>query len=230
MDDSNLAPGAVPPLPATPGTSPTPVPCDIPRPTEIHETELFPENGAPASNSSRKKVDAASAGVFARFGEYFKRGRGRPRKDGAPKISDVVLPTPPAGVVSAPAGGGAPSGGPDNTGIIRAACLRVAKATAAFFDRMLGNRALVATNDPQFAAQIVKETTALPEELDAFADLAALAIAEMKLQVKWVPVVAAGTVLAGGVMRYGLAMKGVNAMLAEKMAGQNPPPPAEEKK
>lgn len=163
--------------------------------------------------------------MFEKFGQFFKRGRGRSTKDGRPKVSDIPLGPVPGAVVSPPPGGPAPAGGPDNTVVIRACFERVGKAGAAFLDRILQNRALAASDgDKTFAAQVVAGATATPEEISAFADLGVIALKELKLELRFLPIIAAGTVMAGGAVRYGLAFREVNAALKEKQAKQNPQP------
>lgn len=64
-----------------------------PPPAE-NEPSLFVESGTGGNgpqNSTVSKISGAVGGVFEKFGIPWKPGRGRPRKDGAPKKSDKPL-------------------------------------------------------------------------------------------------------------------------------------------
>jgi hypothetical protein len=126
-------------------------------------------------------------------------------------------------LVPVPAGGPAPAREPDRSVIIRECFKKVGKAGASFLDRILQSKALAASDgDKDFAARVVTETTATPEEIAAFADLGEICLRELKLDLRFLPIVAAGTVLAGGGIRYGLAIRELNAVISEKRAKEKP--------
>ena len=55
-----------------------------------HDTTATPTD--PVKNSGFEKIAGAGQRVFEKFGIVLKPGRGRPKKDGSPKASDVVQP------------------------------------------------------------------------------------------------------------------------------------------
>jgi len=79
-----MAENSIPLLPKIPVASPD-LSNDLPR------TDF-----APGQNTLGEKIRAACAPVAAKFGVVLKPGRGRPKKDGSPKISDQVAPAPDA--------------------------------------------------------------------------------------------------------------------------------------
>ncbi len=81
-----MADETVVPSPAPPGES-QPQPIPIP-----HESALeTPADATPAQTSFAEKLTAAVGGVAEKYGLTFKPGRGRPKKDGTPKISDLLV-------------------------------------------------------------------------------------------------------------------------------------------
>lgn len=92
-------------------------------------------------------------------------------------------------------------------------------------DRMLLNRALYATADEAFAKKLVGETTINEVETAAFVELGEIALRELKLQSRYLPLIACGTVALGTGVRYGFALKSVNKMCAEKDGKENPQTP-----
>jgi hypothetical protein len=140
-------------------------------------------------------------------------------------VSDIPIAPAPVSVVPAQAGSPAPPGGPDRSAIIRGCFLKVGKSGAAFLDRILQNKAIEATGDKSYAAELVAATTATKEEIEAFADLGEIILKELKLDLRFLPIIAAGTIMAGGAMRYGVAIKGVQDLLKQKRAKENPQTP-----
>jgi hypothetical protein len=226
MDETKPVPGAdvppVTPLAASPpGTSPAVAPSSSNPP----DNELFREIPSPAESPSLEKVRAASDGVFARFGQFIKRGRGRPKKDGSPKISDVVFPAAPPGL-AAPQAPGAPSAcGPSDSAIVRAALEKAGKAAASWGDRLVKGKALAATGDSAYAEKLAALNSATPEEIGAFVDLGEIAVKQLKIHVWIVPIVSAGIVLGSGAARYASTIKELNRQIALKEAKENPQTP-----
>jgi hypothetical protein len=69
----------------------------IPDPSTGAATPLFPHDTPPTTpdpleSSGFEKIAGAAQRAFEKYGIVLKRGRGRPKKDGTPKASDVVQP------------------------------------------------------------------------------------------------------------------------------------------
>ena len=208
------------------GPSPGPDPAQVP-PVPIMETkpstsapdELFSEAAPDSANPVAQKVNAASAGVFEKFGQFFKRGRGRPRKDGGPKISDLPVVAPP---LAGPLAGSAPLAAapapPDSNGsrpfdknLVARCVAAVGKSIAGFFDKKLEAKAIAVTGDREFARQLVRETTVTPEGLQALGEVTDILLKELKVETKHLPLICACAVLAGEGGRYYLAFKSLDA-------------------
>jgi hypothetical protein len=172
-----------------------------------------------AQNSLFEKISEKAGRLFEKHGVTFKRGRGRPRKDGLPKATDVPLdagsasPAPAAPLVDAPVA--AP--GFDSNLVIR--CVKaVVKALKGFGDSKLFNKAMQATGDAKFSRDLVAETTVTEEEISALAELSEICLKKYGVGTEYCPEIGVAAILAGGVIRYTVALKSIEAKIAEKQA------------
>jgi hypothetical protein len=102
-------------------------------------------------NSAFEKVADAGQRVFEKFGVILKRGRGRPKKDGSPKASDVVDP---AG--AAPGSAPVPAGvDPVRVKLFVAGCKGVIKGAVAFCKGWCRGQAKEAGIEPGVADAIL---------------------------------------------------------------------------
>lgn len=195
-------------------------------PAPAHENELFRQTENPVAPTAAEKIRAAGASVLERFG--IKPGRGRPRADGKPKISDRVEIQPgvfvPAGDIpksSQPATlAAAPSSaGPRFDGaLVRkcvASCLR---ALTGWADRVLYGKALHATRDAAFSKNLVAETTVDSSEVDSFSQLAEICFQKWGVGSQYAPEVGLGVIAAGAVTRYALAFKTLDEEIQRRNA------------
>ena len=153
---------------------------------------------APAQNSLAEKINGVASRVSAKFGIEFKPGRGRPKKDGSPKKSDIPLPADSAPVAEAPAPSAAFSRSPDDSNFIKK-CFRAAfRGLFSALDKIVGGKAKDAGYAQPDIEKVVRENSVTSEELDGFAELGLLLADYYKLDTK---TVAAGgaVVLVGGV-------------------------------
>jgi hypothetical protein len=169
-------------------------------------------------------VRTAAGESIGRFRQYIKPGRGRPRKDGQPKISDrVVLADAPAPAAD-PAGQNvdrpAP-GGMDDAAIIKESIKESVAAAFDILDQQLAARADMVAHDPTFTAALMKRTAATEVQRQSFVRLGDLLIAKCEMRPEWLPWIAAGTVSGLVTIRYALAFGGLARMqkqIAEKSA------------
>jgi hypothetical protein len=183
------------------------------------------ENGAsdiPVQTSVLEKIESATRGLFERGGVLWKKGRGRPRNTGEPGRADVPVNLPLSAV---PVGAAAPlsdPGRPADSIVVRRSVAAMAKALTGFLDKKLFRRAELATGDKEFARSLVNETTATAQECDALAEVTDIVLQELGLQTKYLPLVAACTIVGGATMRYQAAFHYLDQKLAEKRRQQMP--------
>ena len=129
--------------------------------------ESIPASQDSFENSRFEKIVSAGERVFAKFG-IVKPGRGRPRKDGQPKKSDVVAPAE-----NQPA---TPGGNPVLPGVAPlrpeidtmrvklfvAGCVGVLKGAVGFVKKWVGRQATAARIDPAFTSKALAECS--PDE------------------------------------------------------------------
>ena len=186
------------PAPATPATQP--------------DDELFPAPDAPAQNSTAQKISAATGGLFEKFG--WKRGPGRPRKDGQPNKSAIPIMAP----AEIAGENGGPPAGPrafDST-LVKRCVASIGKAACGFFDKQLEAKAVAATGDRAYAAELVKQTTATSQELDALGEVTDILLKQMGVDTRHLPLICACTVVAGAGARYAIAFRALNAEMAKR--------------
>lgn len=195
--------------------------------------EISPVSPSPINDNGGKATDSVQSSLFEKIGEKagrifekhgitFKRGRGRPRKDGLPKATDVPLetggasPAPPAPLASAPVA--AP--GFDSNLVVR--CVKaVVKALKGFGDSKLFNKAVQATGDSKFARDLVAETTVTEEEISALSELSEICLRKYGVGTEYCPEVGLVAIVAGGVIRYTVALRSIESKIAEKQRGAN---------
>ena len=127
-----------------------------------------PSGNAP-ENSRFEKILAAGDRVFTKFG-IKKPGRGRPRKDGQPKKSDIVEPLPGEPVQTAGNGPVAPApvdcapAGVLRRKIFVAGCVGILKGAVGWCKKWVRKNAAAAKINPDFTEKAI--TAGQPEEAD----------------------------------------------------------------
>jgi hypothetical protein len=184
-------------------------------------TSPINDNGGQANPTAQtslfEKISEKAGRLFEKHGVTFKRGRGRPRKDGLPKATDVPLesfgasPAQAAPVVAAPVA--APA---FDASIVRRCVSAVVKALKGFGDSKLFNKAFRATNDSKFARDLVAETTVTEEEIAALSELSEICLRKYGVGTEYCPEVGLLAIVAGGVVRYSVAMKTLEAKISEQ--------------
>ena len=138
----------------------------------------------------------------------FKRGGGRPRKDGLPNKLDVPLNAPPTALPlgTTPAPAPAPAG--LDPALVKKCCSAVVKAFKGFLDKSLFNKARRRyPDDPKFCNQLIVDTTITQEETDAFAELSEICLRKYGVGSEYAPEIGLAAVVLGVGVRYAAAFK-----------------------
>ena len=185
---------------------PTPTP-EAPSPTN----EPLGNGNPPVQASRLQKIVGATAGVFAKHGQIFKRGPGRPRKDGSPAASDIPITDPPEGFPVGAPGVPAPAAPVLDPELVKKCCGAVLKGLSSVLDRVVHRRAIASGVPPEKAKEIALECGITKEECDSFGELAAICLKKYNVGTEYAPEVGLVCVLAGVGVRYAVALKSFDA-------------------
>lgn len=182
--------------------------------TTAGEPENLPglENQSPvtpapaAENSFSEKIVGAARGIFEKHGVKFRPGRGRPKKDGTPKISDVPLAgaeTPPA----APAAVARAFARSDSDKItVKSIISAAVKGVFQAIDKIIRGKAELAGYAPPDVEKIVRENAITPQEVDGFAELGLVLADYFKIETQNLAMGGAVLLVGGVAGRYGLTI------------------------
>ena len=188
---------------------------ETPAPSVPPSETLFPNepdsNANPPVEASRiEKIITAGKSIFEKHGVAFKRGGGRPRKDGMPNKLDVPLNAPPTNLpLAATSPGAVPVQGLDPD-LVRRCCSAVIKAATGFLDDRLWKKALKAGIPETKAKQILVDCSVTKEECDSFGELATICLQKYGVGSQYAPEVGLAAVIVGVGVRYSLAMKTIS--------------------
>lgn len=205
---------------------------------EPESEELFPPEPKAAADEQAATTDATPKATvaervrgavdrtFEAFGVQYRSGRGRPRKDGAPKVSDVPLNVPPTAVpLAATAVPTALTPG-HNSALVKKCVRSVTKGAAGFADKRLFAESQRVGNPDSFSRQLVLETTISGEETDAIAEAADLLVQQLALDTKYLPLAAALATVASVGARYSFAFRTIRReALKNQQLRQHEPKP-----
>ena len=181
-----------------------------------NQTSIPP--ASPAENSFSEKIVGAARGIFEKHGVKFRPGRGRPKKDGTPKISDMPL---------AGASSGAPAGAPASAAFVRSDGDKntvksiIAAAVKGVFqaiDKVVRGKAEKAGYTPPDVEKIVRENAITPQEIDGFAELGLVLADYFKIETQNLAMGGAVLLVGGVAGRYGLTI----AELSREAKAKNP--------
>jgi hypothetical protein len=185
--------------------------------------ELFAEASTPTQGSVFEKVKRAGATIFEKYGVIYKRGPGRPRKDGLPAKNDLPLNAPQTALPAAAAAGAPLPAEPGlDPALVKKCCSAVIKALTGFLDKLLFNKAKRKTGDAKFAQQLVTDATITQPEIDAFSELAEVCLRKYGVGTQYAPEIGLAALVLGIGIRYGAAMK---ALDQKPDAGEPAPTP-----
>ena len=189
------------------------------------ENEQSAKVESPPSESITQKILNSAQGVFERHGVVFKRGRGRPRADGMPAKGDVPINAP---LKALPACAAPPTPLPDQAGLdpalVRRCCSAVLKGVSGVLDKILFRKAKLATNDHQWAQQLVADTAITKEEMDSFSELAEVCLRKYGVGTEYAPEIGLGCIVLGVGIRYGAALKSLDSEIRKQAQASNPSP------
>lgn len=175
--------------------------------TNDNPGEIRPDS----KNSTLEKLRSAVGGVVAKW----KPGRGRPRKDGAPKISDIPLETEEKNPVQA-----APLvSTPDNSAVdslFRKSIVSGAKGILGFLKALVRIKADAAGLDEKFVSKTLSECQPEPEDLENFSESLKIVLEKYNVKSEKAPEISLAINSAKLVAPYALLFSTFNAEIKRK--------------
>lgn len=214
-----IQPSEAPPVeqPENPTTENPSLPGMAPAPENESST---PESAG--KSSTVEGIKRAAGKVFEAFGVQYKKTGGRPRKDGKPNKGDIPVNVP---ATALPAGAEAPPSVPAPSGLdpvlVRRCCSAIVKAVSTFLDRQLFGKARIAGLEPKEAQQLVTDCSVSAEELNAFSELAEVALRKYGVGTEYAPEVGVAAIAVGVGLRYSMAIQDLNQRIAERKEARN---------
>ena len=194
--------------PETEAPAPVPVPAPVPEQTET-TTETTAENDLPGivetqdRTSILESVKRSAGKVFEKHGILFRRGTGRPRKDGMPNKASIPLNAPQTAL---PALATADPALPVQQGLdpvlVLACTSAVVKAVSGYLDKRLFKAAKLAGVKPESAQGIISECSITRDELDAFSKLAEICLRKYGVGTQYAPEIGIAAISIGVGVRY----------------------------
>lgn len=183
------------------------------------ENELPPTGIVAPETPLGEKIFAAAGGVFDKFAVPFKRGRGRPRKDGSPKASDVPLADVPPGVPPA-APVVAPVANPAHNELFRRSVASAVRGVLDFAKRLVRSKAKQAGIDSSFTEKALSECDVEPQVMADFNDSLAIVLEKYNARTDYAPEIALAISTARLGTPYVLLLKSFNEEIARKRAAE----------
>lgn len=173
---------------------------------------------APADleSSVLEKIRSAGRGIFEKYGVKYRAGRGRPRADGDPKISDVPMDVAPTAI---PVGGAptGPNGHPSGrSGVVKRCYKSLAKAFSSWADKIIFRQVVELTGDKSYAKEVVLETALTDPEAEAFSELVDELAAMWGADEKFMALAAGFATVASVGGRYVVVIRGLDRQLEQK--------------
>lgn len=163
------------------------------------------KNQPAGENSLFEKLRTAAGNVFDRHGVKFKPGRGRPRKDGAPKASDVPLNAPASALPAAVAAVPAVDSPALDSALVRRCISAVTKGFFGFADKILHGKIIQKTGDAKFAGDVIKDCAITQDELNGLAELSEICLRKYGVGTQYAPEIGLGAIVIGIGARYAVA-------------------------
>lgn len=163
------------------------------------ETADVPPGAGPAESSTGlfEKIKSAAGDSFERV-TGFRRGRGRPRKDGTAKANDIPLDNP--------ENGGADIANIDAE-IIQKAVAAVVKAFCGVAGGFVRKKAIKVTKDRQYSEKLSRDCEPTEEEMEAIGKLADICLKKYGVGTQYMPEIGLGCIVLGIGTRYAVAFK-----------------------
>ena len=160
-----------------------------------------------AENTVAEKIFGAAGRIFQKHGVKFRPGRGRPKKNGEPKISDVPLeaggPSPADAVPPAPA---AEFRSSSDKLTVKAIIAAAVKGVFQAVDKLIRGKAEKAGYAPPDVEKIVSQNAITPQEIDGFAELGLVLADYFKIETEKLAMGGAVVLVAGVSGRYGMTL------------------------
>ena len=180
-------------------------------------TGLFPnesttpaDDGGGSSPSGKEtsffeKIRAVGQNVFTKHGIPFKKGRGRPRNDGAPGRGDVPLSTIPGPVPPV-----AEINSPDNLArlyqdLVKSCARSTSQATFSVLEGALRRAAIKKTGSKEMGMEIVAGAAVTEKEHDCLAEITPILLQKYGVDIRNLPEVCAVLTLGSIFTRFAFA-------------------------
>lgn len=184
--------------------------------------EPDPESSVDASNSTFEKIKRGAARIFEKHGVQFRRGPGRPRKDGMPGKADLPLNAPatdlPAGAVAPPAL--APETGLDPA-LVKRCVSAVLKGIGGVLNKLVFRKATAAGYTPPECQQLIVECSITEGEVDSFGELAEICLRKYGVGSQYAPEIGLGALALGVAGRYMLVLQTLNGQAKARLQPEN---------
>lgn len=208
---------------------------ELPAPTQPQPAQpaLIPppqnepdSTGNPDSQTSiAEKIRRAGGAVVERAGLVFKRGRGRPRKDGAPgKLDMPITQGESAKPVAVPAPAGVapdnvcnpPAASPRFGELFGRSVVSAIKGVLDFADGLVTKKGTQAGLEPSFVQRVMREARPEPQVLSDFSDALKIVLDKRGVSVENAPEIALGVSVIRLAAPYWLVMQTFNAEIQRR--------------
>ena len=196
---------------------------EIPAQT-IPQNEPVTTASDPSKNSLVEKVRRASSTVLAKAGITYRPGRGRPRKDGAPKISDIPLENPGASAPASPPPSVAVAAPADDTihdALFARSVKSAVKGLLSFAKGLIKRKASEAGIDAGFTATALRECEPDAEVMADFSESLETVLQKYNVKTEYSPEIALAVSTARLAAPYWLLIQTFNAEIERKKRLEN---------
>lgn len=176
--------------------------------------ESTPPTDATPENSTLEKIRRAGETVLGKF-NITRRGRGRPRKDGSPKASDVVAEILPNSLdKTAPMA--APAANPAYAALFSRAVASAVRGVLGFAKSLVRKKAGQAGIDSEFTEKALRECDVEPEVQNDFNESLAIVLEKYKANTEYAPEIALAIASARMAAPFALLLKTFNDEIERK--------------
>lgn len=188
------------------------------------QNEPKTENSFAPENTNLEKIKRAGSAVFERFNLPFKKGRGRPRKDGQPGAADVPL-GPVAGddlpadhTAARPAACPAnpPAALPVDNALFRRAVVSAVKGILGFAKSLCRKKATQAGIDKEFTDKVLSDCEPEPEVMADFSESLETVLKKYNVNTEYSPEIALAVSAARLAAPYWLLLQTFNAEIERR--------------
>lgn len=202
MQSPELAPAAEPILPGI---------------AEEKPNDQSAEAATEPKASYSEKILSNVKGIFERGGVMFKRGGGRPRKDGQPNKRDIPLNAAPLNLPALAATDSPDTPKALDPSLVKRCCTAILKAVDGLCGGILAKKARQVGYNPAEIKQLCVDNAVTQAEADSFSELAVICLQKYGVGTQYAPEIGLAVIAAGIGVRYATAFGTLNAEIKKKM-------------